>query len=212
MTEHDQDAGAPAWLTLHQTAALVGGYRWMESRLFEVVGGWVQTTAQLDAKLLFGRQSRHFAAHAELWLDRLPTLNEMTPANLTVPPTDEVAAFFDRLALLEGTGFGSGGDVPADDQSAADVAVRRLVAVHRVVLPLMIAAYRDHLDRCSAVADAAVMRSLNLVLADAVADRDEGEQLLSALIDPSTIELAEPTQRDLSAEFAALMAGSGIDR
>ena len=198
MTEHDQDATAPAWLTLHQTAALVGGYRWMESRLFEVVGGWVQTTAQLDAKLLFGRQSRHFAAHAELWLDRLPTLNEMTPTNLTVPPTDEVAAFFDRLALLEGTG--------------ADSAVRRLVALHRVVLPQMIAAYRDHLDRCSAVADAAVMRSLGLVLADAVADRDEAEQLLSALIDQSTVELAESTQRELGAEFTALMAGSRVGR
>ena len=194
MTEHDSDTAAPAWLTLHQTAALVGGYRWMESRLFEVVGGWVQTTAQLDTKLLFGRQSRHFAAHAQLWLDRLPTLNEMTPTNLTVAPTDEVAAFFDRLALLDGTG--------------ADSAVRRLVALHRVVLPQMIAAYRDHLDRCSAVADAAVMRSLGLVLADVVADRDEAEQLLSALTDQSTVALAESTQRELGGEFTALMAGS----
>ena len=59
-----------------------------------------------EARLVFDVYSQQHAWHAELWAERLPVLDGLDPATLTLPPTIEV----DRLlALLAG---GAPGQAP----------------------------------------------------------------------------------------------------
>src|SRR3546814_4627208 len=62
--------------TVEESARRVGHYKWIEMRLFEVLGGWVATVPELDVKLRLGTHCYHHAWHAELWHKRLPELRE----------------------------------------------------------------------------------------------------------------------------------------
>ena len=44
----------PGAFTVEQSAARVGHYKWIEMRLFEVLGGWVATVPELDVKMHLG--------------------------------------------------------------------------------------------------------------------------------------------------------------
>ena len=59
-------------MLLEDAARLAGSHRWIESRLFEILGGWVASTEEVHAKLLFDRHSQHHAWRAAQWWDRLP--------------------------------------------------------------------------------------------------------------------------------------------
>ena len=74
----------PGSFTVEETARRVGHYKWIEMRLFEVLGGWVATVPELDVKMRLGTHCYHHAWHAELWHKRLPELREMNPERLTV--------------------------------------------------------------------------------------------------------------------------------
>src|SRR3546814_17519820 len=76
-------------------------YKWIEMRLFEVLGGWVATVPELDVKLRLGTHCYHHAWHAELWHKRLPELREMNPERLTVAQNDELVAFVDAMTEPE---------------------------------------------------------------------------------------------------------------
>ena len=45
----------PGLFSVEETARRVGNYKWVEMRLFEVLGGWVATVPELDVKLVLGR-------------------------------------------------------------------------------------------------------------------------------------------------------------
>ena len=75
----------PGIFTVEESARRVGNYKWIEMRLFEVLGGWVATVPELDVKLRLGTHCYHHAWHAELWHKRLPELREMNPERLTAP-------------------------------------------------------------------------------------------------------------------------------
>ena len=166
MTEHSTaDSGA---FTLQDSARRLGNYRWFELRMFEVVGSWTATVPVLAAKALFGATAPHFAWHGELLGDRLPELRDMTPQNLTVPANEQLVTFVDALAT------------PATP--ATDAAIEQLVGLYRVVLPHLIATYSHHLDRCTPLADATVIRWLGIIVDDHVADWRRGNLLLQTLL------------------------------
>ena len=73
----------PGIFSVEESARRVGNYKWIEMRLFEVLGGWVATVPELDVKLRLGTHCYHHAWHAELWHKRLPELREMNPDRLT---------------------------------------------------------------------------------------------------------------------------------
>ena len=75
---------SPGSSRVEESARRVGHYKWIEMRLFEVLGGWVATVPELDVKLRLGTHCYHHAWHAELWHKRLPELREMNPERLTV--------------------------------------------------------------------------------------------------------------------------------
>jgi hypothetical protein len=148
--------------SLATSARLAGAHRWAEARLFEILGGWVPSTADAEVKLLFDRHSQHHAWRAAQWLDRLPVLADMDREALSAPAAGAAAAF-ERLASF-------------------DTPVARMAGAYRVTLPRLWAAYERHRAQASTVADSATLRTLAVVSDDLASDWHEGEAALQNLI------------------------------
>lgn len=175
-------------LTLEQTARRLGACRWVEARLFEVVGGWVPSEDDVDAKLRFAIDSRRHAWRADLLAARLPETPHVAPAIVTTAPSPSAAAALDALA------------------GAADT-VARLVGLARVVLPSLLSAYDAHLEVASSVTDASTVRALRIVVADEVHQLQELEDLLGTRLGGSPHAPGEGTRGTLAALVAA---GGGL--
>ena len=172
--------------TIGQSGRRIGGHAWVEVRLFEIVGGWVTSVPELEAKATLAAQSHHHAWHAELWHGLLPAVPHLPAADLVAPPSEGTAAL---LAAL------------ADPVEATTL--DRLVGLYRVTVPTLIATYEDHLARTTPVADGPTIRALHLVLADEEADRQAGEEFLAALItNPTDTERAAARESQLRAVLA----------
>jgi hypothetical protein len=148
---------------LAEAAERVGGYRWVEWRLFEITGAW-STDADLPVvQLHLHDVSLQHAWHAELWEDRLPVLAGSDPAALTRPPSDAVAAVLDDLERETDT-------------------VNRLAGLYRVVLPRLVVTYDDHRRRAVAATEGPVIRALRLIRRDEHEQWRTGERLLQATL------------------------------
>jgi hypothetical protein len=182
----------PGLFTVEESARRVGHYKWVEMRLFEVLGGWVATVPELDVKMRLGTHCYHHAWHAELWHKRLPELREMNPDRLTVPPNDELVAFVDALTEPEGP----------------DLTIEKLVGAYRVLIPAKIAAYTYHRNNTSTITDAPTIRSLEFILQDELNDWRDGEMMLQSLIEtPEELQRAVDHQAKLQ---RLLLAAGGI--
>jgi len=175
---------------VEETARRVGHYKWIEMRLFEVLGGWVATVPEIDVKLRLGTHTYHHAWHSELWHKRLPELREMNQERLNVPPNDEMVAFVDALTEPE----------------APELTIEKLVGAYRVLIPAKIAAYTYHRNNTSSVTDAPTVRSLDFALQDEFDDWRDGEMLIQSLI-----ETEEEVQRavDHQAYLQKLLLAAG---
>lgn len=163
--------------------ALIGGFRWIEHRLFEVVGGWVADEPCPSTRVLFSVLSRQHGEHAGLLAERLPARAGVDPDALTLPPPGWV----DVLDLLAGSaaaggtdgaaggaadggggaaaGAGGspgeaagGGDAAGPDRALA-ATLARLVGLGRVALPRLAGGYAGAL-RGIGPADAPAARTL----------------------------------------------------
>jgi hypothetical protein len=148
--------------TLDESARRIGHHAWIEQRLFEILGAWVTTVPELEAKAVLATQSYHHAWHAELWHGLLPSVPHLHSPDLVAPADPVIAQQIDSLAAATGT-------------------VERLAGLYEVVLPGLIAAYTDHLERTTPVTDGPTIRALHLVLADEEEDARTGERVLQAL-------------------------------
>jgi hypothetical protein len=180
----------PGAFTVEQSAARVGHYKWIEMRLFEVLGGWVATVPELDVKMHLGTHCYHHAWHADLWHKRLPELREMNPDRLTLPANDELVAFVDAMCEPE---------APGDT-------IEKLVGVYRVLIPHKIAAYTYHLNNTSTITDAPTIRSLRFALDDEISDWRDGEMLLQSMILGSD-EVARASRHQARLEELMVAAG-----
>jgi hypothetical protein len=182
----------PGAFTVEETAIRVGHYKWIEMRIFELMGGWVATVPELDVKLRLGTHCYHHAFHAELWHKRLPELREMNPERLTLAPNGGIETFITALG----------------DPYAPAETIEKLVGLYRVVLPHLIAAYTYHLNNTSQITDAPTIRSLNFCLLDDMDEWREGEMILQSLIDtPEEVERAAAHQAKLT---KLIVAAGGI--
>ena len=114
------------------------------------------------AKLLLARHSAHHGWHAELLGDCLPSTKDHDPEVATAAPSAEVAAALETIAAETGT-------------------LERLVAAYQVLGPERIAAYDRHLDAANPASDAAIRRSLSIVLHDEVDHVTEGLTLIETV-------------------------------
>lgn len=149
---------------LEESARLAGGHAWRERRLFEIVGGWVATTPEPEAKLLFDRHSHHHAWRAGQWWDRLPVLADVDREELAGTAGPGMAAALEVLAAAEST-------------------TARLAGTARFALPRLWSGYEGHRRVADDVADGSSLRTLTIVMADVTADWQEAEARLQNLID-----------------------------
>ncbi len=186
----------PGRFTVEETAKRVGHYKWVEMRIFELMGGWVATVPELDVKLRLGTHCYHHAFHSELWHKRLPELREMNPERLTKPPNPEMEAFIDALGAPEEPGQ----------------TIEKLVGLYRVLLPHLIGAYTYHLNNTSQITDAPTIRSLNFCLQDDMEEWREGEMIIQSMIEtPDDVDRAAARQAELTKLMVAAGGAVGPD-
>lgn len=197
----------PSAFSVEETARRVGHYKWIEMRIFEMLGGWVAMCPELEVKMQVGSHCYNHAFHADLWHKRLPELGELKQDRLTVPPNDELVELLDTMA---------GG-------MTTELTIERLTGMYRVLLPALIGAYTYHLNNTSTVTDAPTMRALKMCLGDDTEEWRDGELLLQSLlqddaaIDRSSVEQARLSKLLLLAGgvagegsiFPATIAGNG---
>jgi hypothetical protein len=192
-TAEAYDAGVAPFSTLIESAHRLGNCRWAEMRLFELLGGWVQSTTDPAVKIAFAANSLHHAEHAATLLARLPDAGDCAANLVTAAASPGVERVFETLALL------------ADDQT-----LERLVGVYRVIVPALIVEYSTHLERTSEVADAAVRRSLRIVIDDESNDWRFGQTLVGRrLVDGDSVGRAAAFQKLLETD---LVLAGGIAR
>ena len=161
MSEGGAGQGWP--LALHAVARRAGAARWLDARLFETLGGWVSSVPEPEIKIALAVQASHHGWHATLWAERLPTLHDVEPSSWVGPASAGVESAVDLLA-------------------SATLSVERLVGVHRVLLPRLVAAHTEQLEAACPVTDAPTIRTLGLVRRDEIADQLVGERLLQGLL------------------------------
>lgn len=184
------------------TAAVVGGYRWTEQALYQLLGSWVPDAGLPQVQVHLDAQAARHAWHAELWAARLPVRDGVDPEALTVAPPPVEAV----LALLAGAG-----SAPTPGEEGAGRAVLpRLAGLYRVVLPRMVATYERHLALTATVADGPLVRALRLVLADEIDDWHAGERLLQQLLTPADLAAAHAAQSRVEGEVVGAGVGVGL--
>jgi len=201
------EPGAAAPLPLGASAALLGGYRWIEHVLYGLLGSWV-TTMPLPAVQVFldGQSARH-AWHAQLFAERLPVLAGADPDGLTRAPEPAGAV----LAALAGHDVPSTGAGEAGSSAGPLGALPRLAGLYRVVLPRLVVTYGRHLAAASPVTDGPVIRALRLVLADEVEDWHAGERLVQRLVArPHDVAAVYASQQRLESLVVAASVTSGL--
>lgn len=205
-------------LALAVSAARVGGYRWVEQALYQLLGSWVADTALPVVQVHLDAQAARHAWHAELWAARLPVRAGVDRDALTLAPPQAGAALA-ALAGAPGAGGaevgGAGGaevDGAAGGEGAGggrDAVLARLAGLYRVVLPRLVVSYQGHLALTSPVTDAPVVRALRLVLADEIEDWQAGERLVQGLLTPGDLAAVHAAQRRVEEAVVAVGTGPG---
>jgi hypothetical protein len=151
--------------TIGELAELVGGFCWVEGRLFELSGEWAsqpEPGADPEINVYFAALSRHHGDLAARWSDRLPVRAGVNPAALVVTPDGPEDA---NLSLL----------AQATDPLA------RLAGLVEVVLPDLLGAYAALLAHASPVSEAPVMALLGPARLTGSGEVDRGRALIERL-------------------------------
>jgi hypothetical protein len=185
-------------LPLLVQARLLGGYQWIERRLFEVLGAWVESESLPEAQLLFDVYSQQHAWHAELFAERMPVVDAVDAEALTVPPNRAIEQMFTELA---GPSVAAGGH-PSGRRPGGGTLLR-LVGLSRVVLPRLVTGYDIHQRRAGTVSDAPLLRSFRFVLQDEIEQWQAVEALAQTLLRrPNDVAVVTAHQEHLEAFVA----------
>ncbi len=87
--------------TVRQRADTVATFRYINVRLMETLAAWVPTTAELEAKILFGRHLWDFAQHTDLFGNRAGELR--LARHISRRASAPFVAILDRLAAFDET-------------------------------------------------------------------------------------------------------------
>ncbi len=151
---------------LASVVARLGAYTWFEARLFEIIGGWIQGTRELNAKLLLGVEAPKHAWHAELFEGLISEVPGFTASERIGPPSSAFERFVDEL-----------GSPLTPEQT-----IERLVGIYRVAIPMLFETYTADLAALSPMSNGPLIRVLKLVLADLDESRTIGEDGIVSLL------------------------------
>jgi hypothetical protein len=163
-----------------ESARRLRRWAWVESRLFEVVGGWATDTEEPDVARWFATVAHHHAWRASLWSERVPVLHDVGPD----PVPGEWVALVDAAAAPTETAL-------------------RLAGLADGVLPALLEEYEATLASAAEVSDGPVARALRLAVPDVSEDRQSAVALL--VVAPDHERLA-----DHRSSLATLRAGRQI--
>lgn len=125
-------------------AERVGNFRWLSVQAMELLARWIPTTAEMEAKVLFGRHVWEFAQHADALGKRVFELR--APLN-DERPDEGMRATLDRIAASEG-------------------GAARVVSFYDELCPAIVRAYQDYLDATDTLMDEPTVRILERAQAD----------------------------------------------
>jgi hypothetical protein len=131
--------------TIRQKADRIGGFRFVSVYLMETLAAWVPTTAELEAKVLFGRHVWDFAQHADQLGRRTGELR--APLQYSHPPTDGYRRVLEALAGATNTRD-------------------RVAGIYDVFLPDLERRYRAHLAHIDPLDDEPSLRIIERILSD----------------------------------------------
>lgn len=98
----------------------------------EITSAWTPITPEMEVKVMFGRHIWEFAQHADALGKRTFELRQ--PEQYTLTPAEPYRALLDEIALTQGT-------------------AARLAGAYDVVLPGLVARYRDYLQQTDSLLD-----------------------------------------------------------
>jgi hypothetical protein len=161
---------APQWRGIDELAELVGGYCWVEHRIFEITGAWATGPGDGLAsavRVWCAGVSRLHGLLAGRWAERLPVRAGVDRGDLVTAPAGPLAAGLDALAASSDARVG-------------------LAALIETVLPRLQAIYGVHRQTASPVSEASVLEVLTGALGELAAEISGGRALLEGSAEEPT--------------------------
>jgi hypothetical protein len=156
----------PEWHPVGLLADRVGGYCWLEHRLFTLTGQWASSgdegPALAEATVFWATASRRHGALAQAWRDRLPVRAGVDQDELIVAPPGPLSEVLDQLA---------------DEPAGLD----RLGGLVQVVLPRLLATYEAHAETAAPVSEGPVLAVLDRARRDGGVESRVGQSLWKRL-------------------------------
>jgi hypothetical protein len=151
-------------LTVNDRVRAIATFRFIEVRLMEITAAWTPTTAEMEAKVLFGRHIFDFAQHAD-WLGKR-TFELRKPEQYSLKPVDSYVEVIDGLAAEEETGT-------------------RLSALYDVFLPALENRYRSYVAETDTLLDEPSVVIVERILTDLARMRRDAQQLRTRIAVPA---------------------------
>jgi hypothetical protein len=167
MTADEAPSVALAW---EQQAAIIGGYRWFEHRLFEITGAWSTTSNEPIVALHFADASIRHGWHSGLWEEHLPFRDGVDRLALSAPHGSLMGSLMDQLIVEFSTG-----------EPSSETDVQRLAALSLVVDARLCDSYRTHRARAAEIAERPAIETLEVVTPRTEAERTAGLAVLASL-------------------------------
>ena len=144
-------------MTIREKADTVGCLRYVSVVAMETLARWIPTTAELEAKICFGRHVWEFAQHADALGKRTAELR--AALHFSNPPVKGYAAMLSELA-------------------AASSTRDRIALFYEGLLPDLERRYRAYLDHTDHLLDDPSVRLMERALADVTRIRSEAGALV----------------------------------
>lgn len=156
-------------LNVKERGEHVATFRWIEVRVMEMLGAWIPSTPEMEAKLVLGTHIWDIAQHADSFGKRTHELR--LPLQHSIEPSAEYVRFL--------------GDLAATTETS-----KRIAGFYGCVLPALDRMFRDYLARVDPLLDGPTVRILERITADIARMRAEGKALREELPDVGSVDPA----------------------
>lgn len=159
----ETEAATTTWRGIDELAELVGGYCWVEKRIFEAAGAWATGVGdgglEPAIRVWCAGVSRRHGLLAARWAERLPVRAGVDRAALVVPPDGPLAEALDIVTSAPNAAVGVAGFI-------------------ETVLPRLQAVYEAHRQTPNPVSEASILEVLSGAHRDLADEISGGRALL----------------------------------